>query len=47
VIDDYGLIDFPGAKEAVDEFLNDKPETINDLNVKTLQGSVHAYFRKK
>lgn len=47
VIDDYNFPAFPGAKKAVDEFLEDKPEIINDLYVKPLRGSVHAYFRKK
>lgn len=47
VIDDYSYEDFPGSKKAVDEFLADKPEIINDLYVKTLEGTVHAYFRKK
>ena len=47
VIDDYDYDDFPGATTAVNEFLKNKPEIINNLYVKTLQGSVHAYFRKK
>lgn len=47
VIDDYGLRDLPGAKQATDEFMADKPETVWKMHLpRTMPDAIHAYFKK-
>jgi O-methyltransferase len=47
VIDDYDYNQFPGAKQATNEFLADKKEKLNTFCIKpTFSNVYHAYFQK-